>query len=311
MTAAAPHQPIDTGPTAAMLPDGKRLHLNHGPIDLIVEGFGSREDIERGYRQATARFQTLLCELVDELALLRQPVDAKAAKPLGSVARAMHNATFAHAAGFITPMAAVAGVVADEILGALCAATKLNKAYVNNGGDIALHLVPGEHFRIGVAADTRPGRMAATATISAMDAVRGIATSGRHGRSHSLGIADAVTVFARNAAAADAAATIIANTVDLPGDPRITRQPARELAPDSDLGDRLVTVAVATLDLVSVSTALDSGESTAHRLRHKGLIEAAFLSLQSQQRIVGWPIDRTGRFASHSKNRTTNRIAHA
>ena len=49
--------------------------------------------------------------------------------------------------------------------------------------------------------------------------MRGIATSGWRGRSFSLGIADAVTVLAATAAEADAAATMIANAVDLPGHP--------------------------------------------------------------------------------------------
>ena len=76
------------------------------------------------------------------------------------------------------------------------------------------------------------------------DPVRGIATSGWRGRSFSLGIADAVTVLAATAAKADAAATIIANAVDLPNHAAITRVPAREIAPDNDLGERLVTRAV-------------------------------------------------------------------
>jgi uncharacterized protein len=66
--------------------------------------------------------------------------------------------------------------------------------------------------------------------------VRGIATSGRHGRSLSLGIADSVTVLAATAAAADAAATLIANAVDLPGHAAVRRAPACSLDPDSDLG---------------------------------------------------------------------------
>ena len=84
-------------------------------------------------------------------------------------------------------------------------------------------------------------------TVHADDPVRGIATSGRHGRSFSLGIADAVTVLAKTAAQADAAATVIANAVDLPGHPAILRRPACELQPDSDLGDRLVTRDVGAL----------------------------------------------------------------
>jgi ApbE superfamily uncharacterized protein (UPF0280 family) len=39
-----------------------------------------------------------------------------------------------------TPMAAVAGAVADEMLAAMVAGRTLTKAYVNDGGDIAVHL---------------------------------------------------------------------------------------------------------------------------------------------------------------------------
>ena len=31
------------GPQVTWLQDGKRLHLNHGPIDLIVEAFGEAD----------------------------------------------------------------------------------------------------------------------------------------------------------------------------------------------------------------------------------------------------------------------------
>ena len=145
---------------------------------------------------------------------------------------------------FITPMAAVAGAVADEILAAMLSSAQLSRAYVNNGGDIAMHLAPGEKFVVGLVEGPDHPSLFGTATLHACDPVRGIATSGWRGRSFSLGIADAVTVLADRAAAADAAATIIANAVDLPGHPAIIRVPARELAPDSDLGIRPVTQAV-------------------------------------------------------------------
>src|SRR5260370_29537491 len=104
----------------------------------------------------------------------------------------------------------------------------------------------------------RPDRpsLLGTTTVYSEDLVRGIATSGWRGRSFSLGIADAVTVLAAQAAAADAAATIIANAVDLPGHPAIVRVPARELAPDSDLGDMPVTQGVGELAGEEVNQAL-------------------------------------------------------
>ena len=50
---------------------------------------------------------------------------------------------------FITPMAAVAGSVADEIVLSFRKAG-IDRAYVNNGGDIALHLTPGQQYDVGV-----------------------------------------------------------------------------------------------------------------------------------------------------------------
>ena len=227
------------------LPDGRRLHLSDGPIDLILEAFGERSEIDRAYRAACERFVTALDELCGELPLLRSACRAEADWPRGAIARRMTAAVIPYASEyFITPMAAVAGAVAEEILAAMIAAAKLSRAYVNDGGDIALHLSPGETFTVGmVDRPDRPSLFGKT-TLDSSGPVRGIATSGRGGRSFSFGIADAVTVLADRAAAADAAATIIANAIDLPGHPAIVRVPACDLAPDSDLGERLVTRAV-------------------------------------------------------------------
>jgi len=275
-----------TGPQATMLADGRRLHLNHGPIDLIVEGFGDDDERRAAYAQATARFQTILTELVAELPGLRQPAGPAARTFQGPTATRMEAATSALAdGGFITPMAAVAGSVADEMLAALTAGRRLEKAYVNNGGDIALHLARGQSLTLAVAG-TGNG-FADRATIRAEDPVRGVATSGWRGRSFSLGIADAVTVLARNAAAADAAATLIANAVDLPGHAAVARVPARDLAPDSDLGHRLVTQGVGPLPTDDIATALNAGAREAERLRRQGLIEAAALFLRGESRICG------------------------
>jgi ApbE superfamily uncharacterized protein (UPF0280 family) len=125
-----------------------------------------------------------------------------------------------------------------------------------------------------------------TTVIDADDPSRGIATSGRHGRSFSLGIADAVTVLARTASQADAAATIIANAVDLPEHPAILRAPAHDLQPDSDLGARLVTRGVGRLSCDEVATALDAGATCARALLAAGLIDGAALRLCSETVLV-------------------------
>ncbi|HEX3822492.1 MAG TPA: hypothetical protein VHW45_19330 [Candidatus Sulfotelmatobacter sp.] len=271
-----------------LLPAGRRLHMNDGPIDLIVEAFGPIQEIEKAYVAASGRFVTVLDEVCDELAHLRRRCAPEADWPRGCVAGRMMAAVMPYAAEFfITPMAAVAGAVAEEILACMVAASDLSRAYVNDGGDIALHLAAREEFVVGMV--ERPDCLSVfgTATITANDPIRGIATSGWRGRSFSLGIADSVAVLADRAAAADAAATIIANAVDLPGHPAIVRVPACDLAPDSDLGDRLVTQAVGRLTNSEVDDALDAGVLCANRLLKIGLIRSAALSLQEETRVVG------------------------
>ncbi len=260
-------------PQAVMLPDGRRLHLHHGPIDLIVEVFGSARDA--CYARAVERFQTILNQLADELPALRQPSGSH--DFAGPTARRMAQATRKFDV-FVTPMAAVAGAVADEMLSAMIAGQDVEKAYVNNGGDVAFHLSPGESVEAAGAA----GAIA----INFEDTPRGLATSGWQGRSHSLGIADAVTVAARNAASADAAATLIANAVDLPGHPKVRRTKASILAPDSDLGDRLVTTQVGALTEVEAQTALRRGADYAEQLIASAIISEASLTLQGQTIIA-------------------------
>lgn len=272
------------GPFAAMLADGRRLHLQHGPIDLIVEAFGPRGSVAEAYRRAWERFRFVLDELVEELPALRRPFEGSAFS--GSVARRMSAAVAPFSGGFITPMAAVAGAVADEVLSKMLL-SDLERAFVNDGGDIALFLSPGQRFDVGlVPLPDRPALLGA-ASVRAEDLVRGVATSGRHGRSFSFGVADAVTVLAADAARADAAATVVANAVDLPGHPAVERTPASELDPDSDLGARPVTTGIGRLSELDVRTALEAGWVAAERLRSDGLIVAAILCLEGRLAIVG------------------------
>jgi uncharacterized protein len=270
------------------LPDGRRLHLHDGPIDLIIEAFGAATEIKLAYRAAADRFVTVLDELCGELQFLRQAARVDGPPAVGVIAKRMTAAVVPYSErNFITPMAAVAGAVAEEILQSMTSAASLSRAYVNNGGDIALHLATGQSFVVGMV--ERPDRPSLFGKVELHSAqpVRGIATSSWRGRSFSLGIADAVTVLADRAAMADAAATIIANAVDLPGHPGITRVPARDLAPDNDLGDRLVTQEVGELSAEEISFALDSGVAVAESILSAGLIRAAALHLQGETRIVG------------------------
>ena len=265
---------------AALLPGG-RLHLSHGPIDLVIGADGARD---LAFRAGFDRFGTILSELTAELPLLRRPVGTK---PNGKIARAMYRAALPHADGLTTPMICVAGAVAAEVLSAMVDAADLTRAYVNNGGDIALHLTEGARFDLGIAG--LDGRSLGTVTIRSSDPIRGIATSGQGGRSQSLGIADSVTVLARSAAMADAAATKLGNAVDLPAHPAIRRSPANQLHDDSDLGATLVVTHVGPLSPADVNQALTTGATAAQGLRDRGLIFGAALFLRDQHTVIGLP----------------------
>lgn len=272
------------GPVRAVLPDGRRRHFQHGPIDLVLEAFGPAGEIAAFHEQAWARFRTVLGELAGELAALRTDVRTMPAVR-GGTARRMAAACAPCGADFVTPMAAVAGAVADEVLAAALAGRRLSRAYVNNGGDIAIHLAPGERFRTGMVALGDVPEAAGTAEISSGDGIGGLATSGWRGRSLSLGIADSVTVLARNAAAADVAATLIANAVNVDS-PAITRAPACDLDPDSDLGTRPVTVEVGALRATEIAAALAAGRTAAQSMADRGLIAAVVLCLRGDRAIV-------------------------
>ena len=273
------------GARMAMLGDGRRLHLQHGPIDIVAEAFGEAAEVRAAYRQAGVGFAAILDGLVAELDLLRRAVYSTRPLLRGPVAQRMWRAVWPHRARFITPMAAVAGAVADDVLAAMLAGRRLARAYVNNGGDIALHLSPGTCFSVGVVNDADAPGLDAAVALTAERPMRGLATSGWRGRSQSLGIADAVTVLASSAAAADAAATLVANAVNVEH-PSVERAPASALRDDGDLGDLLVTVAVRPLPGDAVAAALEAGLEEARAMQTTGLIEAAYLALQGEMRTL-------------------------
>lgn len=198
---------------------------------------------------------------------------------------------------FLTPMAAVAGAVADHLLAAMLEGRTLDKAYVNDGGDIAFHLAPDASLTCGLVGDVAAPALDGRFTLTHDLPVRGLATSGRAtkgqgGRSFSLGIADAVTVLAADAASADAAATLVANAVDLPGHCAITRCPASDIDPDSDLGARLVTTGLGALSDGEIDTALAGGQAMAATLRRAGRIHAAVMVLRGRMTSVGLTSER-------------------
>lgn len=279
------------GPMFSILP-GHRQHFQHGPIDLVIQAEGDPIVVNQAHQHAQMQFLQVLPKLVVELKRLRQAVDPIQSNPMiGPVATRMWQACKPFAdAFFVTPMAAVAGSVAQHILSSY-QVPGIQRAWVNNGGDIAIHLTESAKLKLGLFSDlerlqpylfaARVPELDAMATIYADSCVGGIATSGWSGRSHSFGIADSVTVFAADAGLADAAATILANAVNVDDD-LIIRQPANSLSEDSDLEDRLVTVTVPKLAHTQVAVALARGLKMAQGFVDKGLLHSVVLMCQGQ-----------------------------
>ena len=273
--------------TAALIDGGSRLHLQHGPIDLIIGADGdSPEARQAAFRAAATRFETVLPGLADELTRHRTPLQPQTPAPRDPTARRMYQAARPFCTdNFLTPLIAVAGAVADEILHAMLDAACLQRAYVNNGGDIAVHLAQGAEFSVAMASGA--GGDLGRIRFGCESGIGGIATSGAGGRSFSLGIAESVTVLATSAAQADVAATLIANAVDLPGNGKIARAPANDLLPDSDLGARLVVTSLQRLTPGETRQALAAGWQRAAGMARQGRILGAAMYLQGQCAFAG------------------------
>ena len=214
-----------------------------GRSTSCVEAFGDGAGaaVERGWR----RFETVLDELVAELPTLRR--DGRRDRRLARTGRA---ANASRPAGrirerFITPMAAVAGAVADEMIAAM-AQPESPRPTSTTAATSRCISAPGERLRVGVVADpdraTRHGhRLAARRRLRSRRrrcrcaAWRRAAGADAAGAS---GIADSVTVLAASGAAADAAATMIANAVDVdqPGDPTPAARATSTTTPTSAIG---------------------------------------------------------------------------
>ena len=190
-------------------------------------------------------------------------------------------------------MAAVAGAVAEEILETMLnqakydvsCLEKIRRMYVNNGGDISFWLNYGSAFTIGVVDNPIRPELNTKVCLPYESPVRGLATSGWRGRSQSLGIADAVTVLASSSSSADAAATLIANNVNIEH-PGIIRKPACDVKDNSDLGMHPVTVNVPFLHEKEVSKALLKGAESAKTLIRENKIQSAYLSMQKQTLVI-------------------------
>ena len=96
----------------------------------------------------------------------------------------------------------------------------------------------------------------------------------------------------RDSAQADASATLVANAVNV-DHPDIVRVPASQLVDDSDLELMPITAHVPKISKHYIDRALENGSAMARNLQQAGRLEAAYLSLQHQTRVINSPESRS------------------
>ncbi len=265
------------------LQDGTVL-VQCGPLRMFIEARVGAVKQPELCRAAGRQAITFLERVAKRLPALKVPAirtDLTGDDPL---VETMWRAALAADADDLTPLAAVAGTIADATADYL-EARGMTRVVVNNGGDIAFRLKGAEVLSIGIREKIDESRVSGKVVIDAGMNLGGVATSGLGGRSLTRGVADAATVLANRAALADAAATAVANATFIES-PAVERVPAESLDAGSDLGGLMVTTRIGTLTDAEIERALARSIVKAQNLVAFGAIFGAFVSVRGRGRAT-------------------------
>jgi uncharacterized protein len=256
------------------------VFIEVGPASLVVAG--EKNGVPYDFDSARLRglLETILFDIRDHLPVLRQKAHRiKKTVLMPEVARIMVEAVKAVDEETLTPMAAVAGAVADVLKGCL-AAEEVDFISINNGGDISILNRKTRCVTIGLGDIERHRATPYSVQVDGLTDF-GVATSGFGGRSFTLGIADMVSVVAASASLADAAATFICNRTAIESE-HVLRRRAYEIDPATDIPDEFVTIQVGPLDSCLVAEALEQGRKAAAELQERGVIMDAIVLLRER-----------------------------
>jgi ApbE superfamily uncharacterized protein (UPF0280 family) len=264
--------------------DDQVVLVECGPMRMFIDGSyeGVRQpEVCRSGGETAIGF---LEQIANHWDALKMPAISYSAAPEGLLAHTMWLAAFEIGDSDLTPMAAVAGTIADATADFL-AEGGLTRVIVNNGGDIAVRMTRGETVSVGIRPDVNRPRVSHRLLLRYEEGVGGICTSGLGGRSFTRGVASAATVFANRAAIADAAATSIANATFIKT-AEVSRQFADKIDPDTDLKGIEVTTSVGSLSEDEIDTALEQGIARTEELMGRGLIKGACVAVKSRMRCT-------------------------
>jgi len=260
-----------------VLSGGKAVLVENGPLRLVIQAFsGSVAETELVKEAAEYAFDCL-DRVAKAQQLLRLKHSLITSSPQDKIASVMLESVRSVGDEDLTPMAAVAGTIADFVADWLFF-HRLTKVIVDNGGDIAIRLKEGENARVGFRPVVDSQEITHVIHLGSKFPSWGVNTSGMGGRSLTRGIASAVTVFAQNSSVADAAATAIANDC-FAEDEKISQVPAETVDRYTDLGDMLVTVSADGVSEETKIRALENGLKKAEQLMERGTIRGAVIAV--------------------------------
>ncbi len=264
--------------------DDQVVLVECGPMRMFIDGSyqGERQpDICIRAGEAAIGFLEQIAKDRDSLKL---PAKDLGSAPEGLLTKIMWSAAYVVDASDLTPMAAVAGTIADATADFL-AESGLTRVIINNGGDLAVRLEEGEEIWVGIRPDVNKHRITHRLLINYKMGIGGICTSGLGGRSFTRGVASAVTILANRAAIADAAATAIANATYIQNS-EVHREIADKIDPDTDLKGLEVTTYVGKLSDNQIELAIEQGITRSEELIQRGIIKGACVAVKSKMKAT-------------------------
>ena len=255
-----------------------QVFVDFGPVSMVITASRNGEGDTQLCRAAFPVIAACLEDLRPSLEMLRRYPPQVELEQLAGAGETMARAVLRTGDPWLTPMAAVAGTVADAVADFLFA-QGAEKVTANNGGDIALRLAPGQSLGLGVLYDLERGGVDRVVHLTAEKGVGGVATSGLGGRSLTTGIASGVTVFSRRCAQADALATLLADRSCIDS-PAVHTRLAGELDPDSDIAALPVGVSVEPLSREEKERALEQVLREAEEQYRRGNLLACIATVQ-------------------------------
>jgi ApbE superfamily uncharacterized protein (UPF0280 family) len=190
----------------------------------------------------------------------------------------------------LTPMAAVAGTIADAVADFLFQ-RGMTRVLVDNGGDIAIRSCDGEPVTVGIRPQVDRRSLSHAVVLEPERTAWGVATSGTGGRSLTRGVLEAAVVIAADAATADAAATAVANASHIL-DGAVIRRPAEAIDPHTDIAGLEVTAGVGALTEEGRRMALDQALGRAEELIGARIILGALVACQGRIAMTRFMAER-------------------